>query len=1545
MNITLIRPDRLFTTTLPDEVTGRHWVSDINDRQQARQLVCIEAVDDCWEMSGVGRVALLTEQTQLEPEGGYYPLTIDDSAEAVESVLLVESAESSGISYSKVGFTTDIHLVIGSDESSDLIFQNRYIAPAHAVLDYHNERFSIKAVGESIVYVNGYAIPANSEFALQFADRIFLMGLNIVIGKRFIAFNNPRGAVRLGTDPTQIMYRPQEYLPPDDDTADVNEPEPDFFFRSPRIRRDIVPKTIAVEDPPTREKPEETPTILKVGPAVGMALGSAMMGIFTVSSAIESGNIGRAIPTGCMMLVMILGAVLWPNLTRRYESKKADTNESNRRATYAAYLDKIRSTLAEETASQKEVFEENRITLEECLRWVNDIDRRLFERTAIQPDFMELRIGRGDTELMTTLSFPPERLTLEEDLLKSLLTELEARPRIVEDVPLSLALQKDFITGVVARADDSLPFMRGLIAQVATLHAPDEVKIVYFGDPANEVEWSFVKALPHIFDVGSQFRFLATNSSEAAEVSLRLERELIARREASSVQHAGDYGSYYLIVVANQALAKTTDVLESVSALRANLGFSVITFAEELRELPKECTCIINLDGKDGLIYDPKDSSGQQTAFTSDISLDASVAQRFAERLASIQFDDLAASSTLPTSLGFLEMFEVGKVEHLNVRTRWTDSNPVRTLGVPIGVDPQGFLSILDAHEDAHGPHGLLAGMTGSGKSETIITYILSLSINFRPDEVSFVLIDYKGGGLAGAFDNPRARLPHLSGTITNLDGAAIARSLISIQSELKRRQAMFNAARDLTSAGTMDIYKYQDLFRRAVVDEPCPHLFIIADEFAELKAQQPEFMEQLISAARIGRSLGVHLLLATQKPSGVVNDQIWSNARFKVCLKVADAADSREMLRVPDAAELTAAGRYYLQVGYNEYFALGQTGYSGATYRPSEHFEKKTDDSVVLISTTGRPIASVAPPKSQVLDTKTPEAVAVLDHLVQVAAAENLTAPRLWLDPISEELTFENLFASYPEAAANDKLYELAPLIGLYDDPYTQSQHLLRLPLSEEGNALIFGTAGSGKSSLLAAMLYSLIRDYSPEVLNAYILDFGAETLGAFRAAPQVGDVVFTGDDEKVVNLMRMLSAEIEERRKLLSSFGGSLELYNKAATNLADRLPYIVVAINNYDIFPELYERSVDDLLKLTRDGTRYGIFFVMACSRSGSVSYRMHPNFKQRLALRLNNTDEYVSIFGSVRDMVIPDAYARGLVRRDRTFEFQTALLTADPEVSEFEAITSAIEALGFLPTGSKARLIPSLPELVNPQLLSSYGVTRTAVPLGIAKNQFTLQVHNFQRAPALLITGDDEDRQVLFAEPFIEVLSTISDAHVTVLDPDTLLTPSHISTSGNLNILQEAHDINSFLVDYLASPKHSTAGEVAGEEVPESEQMGINSGLSKRNDYLFIVSLRSFIDCLDTTARALVDTFFKEGEYKNLGGLVISGDPSRFSPFSYESWYRELCSFSNGVWTSNGISNQTTLKITRLLPEFRESLADSFSWFIDRGNTVLIKHATN
>ena len=262
--------------------------------------------------------------------------------------------------------------------------------------------------------------------------------------------------------------------------------------------------------------------------------------------------------------------------------------------------------------------------------------------------------------------------------------------------------------------------------------------------------------------------------------------------------------------------------------------------------------------------------------------------------LAPVKSEEVSLEGSLTKNITLFELLNIMGVEDLDIRSRWQNSMVYKSMSVPLGVSKTGIV-YLDLHDKAHGPHGLVAGTTGSGKSEILQSYILSVATYFHPYEIAFLIIDFKGGGMVNQFKN----LPHLLGAITNIDGKEINRSLKSIKAELQKRQRLF------AEAEVNHIDKYIKKYKNHEVSIPLPHLVIIVDEFAELKAEQPDFMKELISAARIGRSLGVHLILATQKPAGQVDDQIWSNSRFKLCLKVQGPEDSNEVLKSPLASEI----------------------------------------------------------------------------------------------------------------------------------------------------------------------------------------------------------------------------------------------------------------------------------------------------------------------------------------------------------------------------------------------------------------------------------------------------------------------------------------------------------------------------------------------------------------------------------------------------------------------------------------------------------------
>ena len=595
------------------------------------------------------------------------------------------------------------------------------------------------------------------------------------------------------------------------------------------------------------------------------------------------------------------------------------------------------------------------------------------------------------------------------------------------------------------------------------------------------------------------------------------------------------------------------------------------------------------------------------------------------------------------------------------------------------------------------------------------------MAMNYSPDDVAFILIDYKGGGLTGAFENKLTgvKLPHLAGTITNLDKAEINRALASIQSELKRRQELFNQAKIKLNESTLDIYKYQQMYRDGKIDEPVSHLFIISDEFAELKSQQSSFMQELISTARIGRSLGVHLILATQKPSGIVDDQIWSNSKFKVCLKVQERADSMDVIKCPDAVTLKNPGRFYLQVGYNDYFAMGQAAYAGTKYIPKDKIAKTVDRNVSFINNIGdtyRNIETVERVEGVSLGEELPN---ILKYICDNAATKHLLARKLWLDKIPAEIFVTNLIRKY---SFIPKLWEITAVVGEYDDPNNQKQGLLTVSFDETGNTLVYGAIG--KEIMLSSIIYSLIINHSSDEVNIYILDFGNEMFGSFLEAPQVGDVVFVNEDEKVVNLFATITKELERRKKLFATYNGSYNIFIK---NSGKTLPRIIVVISNYEMLSETYEDFVGIISSLTRECEKYGIYFVISATGANGVRGKTTQNFSNTFCLQFNDDGDYSSVLGPVRGLIPSAIDGRGLVKLDGTvYEFQTAYPYKWDEINIF--IKNICNQLSEK-VKKRAETIAVLPEHVRMEDISSRITDIRNTPIGIYKSTLEISTFNF------------------------------------------------------------------------------------------------------------------------------------------------------------------------------------------------------------------------
>ena len=649
---------------------------------------------------------------------------------------------------------------------------------------------------------------------------------------------------------------------------------------------------------------------------------------------------------------------------------------------------------------------------------------------------------------------------------------------------------------------------------------------------------------------------------------------------------------------------------------------------------------------------------------------------------------------------------------------------------------------------------------------------------------------------------------------------------------------------------------------------EPVPHLFIISDEFAELKTQQPDFMDQLISTARIGRSLGVHLILATQKPNGVVNDQIWSNSRFRVCLKVQEKQDSMDMIKRPDAAELSATGRFYLQVGYNEFFDIGQSAWCGAPYVPTEEVESKEEDSVQIIDNLGRIVKEVKDSKKENEENvnNIKQIVGIVNYLSEIADEDNISVRKLWMDEIPEFITVNSLINKYGPLSKDSP----EVVIGEYDDPFNQQQNIVVHNVLECGNTIIYGATGSGKELLVNTLVCGLIENYTPSDINLFLIDFGSEALQMYAKAPHVGNVLLSSDEEQLIRLMKILKEQIYERKKLLAEYSGNTDLYEKAT---GQSLSAIITIIDNYAAFNELYENLVDELAYLSREGSKYKIYFIITATAVNEVKYKISQNFGKQYVLQMNDKSDYSSVFGNVKGVYPSKLIGRGLILKNSVYEFQTAHICKDEELQAY--VTGLISELNANYSDDNVIKVPEVPEKLTPEDIK---ITQTLenVQVGVDLDLVKPVVVNLKKSVVNVITGKNIDEVIATGRGIAELVSRIDNCEVTILDSET---------------------------------EESKIVEIYNMMVERNNSYKDDNTLTFDRKVIFIMNWQSIIDNLSTDGKDKLECLIKHCELEYSFTFVLCDIAESVKKYNRSNWYVMRADSSDYVWVGVGIDEQS------------------------------------
>lgn len=1510
MKIYLFDAEKLYTFYLPVLKTGL-FKFDKNDQEEIK-LINIKCENNKWLLYSTENVKVYDDNTYVSEceliVNKFYVLEKEDTKSLIIAMPIYDDT------FNKYTYDKKINLTIANDNSS-VVTSN---LKGKIRVFYENDNLVLEKNDEQYVYINSSRLKNDKAF-INNGDTINIYNITISFFANLVFINNPGNQNFINELTANIQKFENATLqePKDIDIKDRElYKESQYFFKSPRLRRMIETKEVKIQSPPAKQTDEEVPLIYTLGPMVTTGITSSTMLLNVVVRVMnEETTFEKSWAQIVMGGAMLLTTMLWPSLNKAFQKKQKKKKEKERLDKYSKYLEEKREEIKDEFELQKNILIENLIPLNECIEIIEGKKTGIWGRRIDQEDFLTVRLGIGDVPLDIDIDYSTEDFSMEEDVLKEKLNTVVNEYKTIKDVPVSYSFLNKRMTAIMGSYDESTKFMEAIILQLIAFHSYDDLKFVIFTDKENEKRWEPIKNLQHNFDDSKQFRFFASTKEEIKEVTNYLEQVLYYRhfseKDGSATEIAADYQNtkpYYLIITDNYNLVKRTNLFKELTELEDNYGFSMIILENLLGRLPSKLDNFISLSSKSSTVLESAYESQKQSTFNYELNTNYDI-KKYINALANIPIEFIDDTKNLPNSLGFLEMYNVGKVEQLNILNRWKANDPTKTLKAEVGVDANNDLMFLDIHEKYHGPHGLIAGMTGSGKSEFIITYVLSLAVNYSPEEVSFILIDYKGGGLAGAFENKKTgfRLPHLAGVITNLDKSEMNRTLVSIDSEIRRRQAIFNDTRDALNESTIDIYKYQGFYRDGKVKEPLSHLLIICDEFAELKSQQPDFMDNLISVARIGRSLGVHLILATQKPSGIVNDQIWSNSKFRVCLKVQDKSDSMEMLKRPEAAEIKQAGRFYLQVGYNEYFNLGQSAYTGTKYYPSDEIIKTVDKSINFINDVGSVIKSIQSSnnnKNKVAQGE--EILNVLKYIIDNAKRKNISAQKLWLDSLSDTLYISGLIGKYNYTFEKSKVNAI---IGEFDDPENQKQGILTLDLSNDGNTIIYGNSTDDKEMFINAIIYSTL-NYTSEEINYYIVDYGSEQSGMFLKFPQVGDIVFASEDEKLINLLKMLDEIISERKKLLAATGSDYQGYIKQG----NKLPLINVIINNYDSFVESHDNLEEDIIKISREGVRYGINLILTAITDTSIRSKIKQNFNNIFALQLNDKSDYNQIFGFTKGKAPKELPGRGLFKDSEIHEFQTALIAEDGELDK-TLDDKLAEANKISP--NRAISIPTLPDKVDFEFIKNSISTLSSVPIGVGKKSLKVVTYDFKANIGTSVLANSVMNIKKFIKSLVITLSNIKNIQLIIVDAEEIL--AELKSKIQYFYDKDFDAVLEQLTAYATNFK--------------TQENSINF-----NCVCLLVGVDKIKNKVDSKK---LDEFCKISKSLEKFKLVLVEDYKKMKKFEYDEWYRSISNNTSGIWVGPGLSEQTVFRLVKITKEMQANYENNYGYSIKDTREELVK----
>lgn len=1055
---------------------------------------------------------------------------------------------------------------------------------------------------------------------------------------------------------------------------------------------------------------------------------------------------------GIVILLVALVGGLGMALTQRGQAAR---NRRNQRERYLDYLETLRADLRDAEQDARTAARSVHPDPAALVDVVRNPARR-WERRRTSPDFLDLRVGVGDRPWFTiTVPTEPSPTQPFDPAMRAEAEAVARRHATVRQMPVSVPLDRVGEVAVIGPRPQTLAVARALLAQAVALHAPDDLALAVAFPPERAADWAALGAVPHLvddelLDGPSSVRRVAPDLSSLVRVvgpllADRAQAAAQAQRHASAARLGPR-----LLVVADEHGTVAGSLPHADESLRlADLGVTVVHLLDDRLQEPSDVALRLTVDPAGRVAVEDLRASAPAAVEAATDDVCPALLAGLCHALAPLRLSVTEREEAAQASVGINELLGIEDPRAIDVAATWRPRSPRDFLRVPVGVDDAGRPLLLDLKESAQlgmGPHGLCVGATGSGKSEMLRTLVAALAIAHPPEDLSMILVDYKGGAAFAPF----AALPHVAGIIDNLadDAGLTERARASIAGEVVRRQQVLRAA-----GSSPSITHYRELRRRRPELAPLPHLLLVIDEFGELLTADPDFVDLLLTIGRIGRSIGIHLLLSSQRIESGRLRGLETYLSYRIGLRTFSEAESQVVLDTPDAFHLPAVpGFGYLKVDTTVYRRF-RAGYVSGPLRSAAEPEPQPELGGPLRLPLYQGIAAAnglnTPGADEPELVRPTTGTTVVDVVVdQLAHAAPATRP-VWLPPLPASVPLGDIVGPVEPTAgrglqgSRGRPGRLAAPLGILDDPARQRQEPWSLDLTRAGgHVAVIGAPQSGRTTLLWTLAAGLALTHTPREVAVYGMDLAGGGLGRIAAFPHVGGVATRSGRDRLRRLLEELHGMLAQRERVFAAHDiDSLALLRER--HAAGAIPElaaaeVVLLVDGVGAIRSDFEELDEPFTELLQRGGSFGIHVVATMTRFNELRMNLQSLIGTRVELRLNDPAES-TIGRKLSATLRADQPGRALTESQRFA--QVALPVPEPAGTVGAALEDLARRSAEVWAGPAAPPIRLLPLELAPEELPDPLEEPDRVPVGLRQDTMGPELVDLAgRDQHLLVLGD-------------------------------------------------------------------------------------------------------------------------------------------------------------------------------------------------------------